>query len=257
MSHPLAIVTVKLSQWVRPPATDPRGPHEALDAARLRRQPARDRRPGGRPREGGPGHDLGGRALWLRRPHVDGLPGSEDGDRRDRRRDPQRLLAHPRRPAADRGRARQRLRRPRRDRPRGQRAAGHRGLPRHRLRQAHRPHPRDHRDHPDGPAPRAAGQRRHLQAAAPGGPGPGSRQAPQAAQQARAPRRTPLGRGARRQERRDDGRGRRRMAAVAVPPRQGQGGLGRGAREGQREALPRPGARSRSTPAACSRSART
>ena len=66
-----------------------------------------------------------------------------------------------------------------------------------------------------------------------------------------------LGRGARRQERRDDRRGRRRLAAVPVPAREGPGGLGRRAREGRRQALRRPRRRSRSAPAAWSRSART
>ena len=70
--------------------------------------------------------------------------------------DPQRLLAHPGRAAADRGRPRQRLRRPGDPRPRRLRAAGDRGLPRRALRQAAGPHPRGHRDRPARPAPRAA-----------------------------------------------------------------------------------------------------
>ena len=91
----------------------------------------------------------------------------------------------------------------------------------------------------------------------PEGQGLGSRQAAEAAQQAGAPRRTPLGRGPRRQERRDDRRGGRRVAAVAVPPRARP--RRSGARHSPRAARSAPPTwpRSRSTPAACSRSART
>ena len=53
-----------------------------------------------------------------------------------------------------------------------------------------------------GPAPRGADQRRHLQDPAARRPGPRPRQAAQAAQQARARRDPPVGRRARRQERR-------------------------------------------------------
>ena len=72
---------------------------------------------GGRPR-----HGLGGRGLRLRLPHADGLPRRQDREGRDRQRDPQRLLPHPERPAADRRRARQRQPGPRDHRPRRQRA---------------------------------------------------------------------------------------------------------------------------------------
>ena len=51
-----------------------------------------------------------------------------------------------------------------------------------------------------------------------------------------------LGRRARRQQRRDDRRGRRRLAALPLPAREGQGRLGRRARQGHRQALRRPGA---------------
>ena len=84
-------------------------------------------------------------------------------------------------------------------------------------------------------------QRRDLHAPASRRPGPRPRQAAQAAQQARALRRTDLGGVARRQERRDDRRDRRRLDAPPVLPGEGQGGLGRRARYGHRQALRRPG----------------
>ena len=126
----------------------------------VRRQPPRRCRPGRRARAGGARHGLGRRGVRLRLPHADGLPRRGHRDRRDRRGDPQRLLAHagPARP--DRRRARQRLRRPGDPRARRLRPAGDRGVARHALQQAAGPHPRGDRDHPRRAAPREAGVRR-------------------------------------------------------------------------------------------------
>ena len=207
----------------------------------------------------GPGHRLGGRGLRLRLPHADGLPGRQDRDGRDRRGDPQHLLAHAGRAAADRGRARQRQRRPRDPRPRRLRPAGDRGLPRRALRQAAGPHPRDRRPRP---ARRCAARRSSttadLHAAAARGPGHRPRQAAEAAHQARAPERPDLRRGARPEERRGHRGVRRRLAAVPLRAREGRttsGATRSRAGAAKRPDGPRP-ARDRA-PAAWSRSART
>ena len=175
----------------------------------------------------------------------------------DRRGHPQRLLAHPRRAAADRGRARQRLRRPRRARPRRLGPAGHRGVPRAAVRQAAGPHPRGHPDHPLGPEARAAGVARHLRHPAVGGPGARPRQAAEDPDPARARHRADLGRLARRQERPDDRRARRRLAADPLHPRAGRATSGATRSPPARPSATPSSVRCRSAPAAWSRSART
>ena len=160
---------------------------EALHAADVRRQPARGRRPGGRPRAGGPGQGLGAGGVRLRLPHADGLPGRQDRDGRDRVGDPQHLLAHAERDPADRRRPRQRVAGPGDPRPRRQRTAGDRGVPRGQVRQAARPHPGDRRPGPPWAASRDAHPRRDLHAAPARGRGHRARQAAQAADQAPAP----------------------------------------------------------------------
>ena len=105
-------------------------------------------------------------------------------------------------------------------RPGRQRPAGDRGLPRGAVRQAARPHPRDRRPGPPRAAARDAAPRRHLHPAPARGSGHRSRQAAQAADQAGAVR-PDLDRVAGPEERAGDGRVRRRLAAVPLPPRAG------------------------------------
>ena len=135
--------------------------------------------------------------------------------------DPQHLLAHARRPAADRRRPRQRLRRPRDPRPRRLRPAGDRGLARPALRQAAGPHPRGRRPRAPRPAPRGARPTTGIiNLPLPAGPGHRARQAAEDAHPARARQRPDL-RSPRSARRTSSGRRgvRRRLAADPVRSR--------------------------------------
>ena len=167
---------------------------------------------------------------------------TETGDHR--RGDPAHL--HPHTDAA--GHDRRGHRRPeRRAVPAGARRvgpAGDRGLPRGPLRRPARAHPGDHRDLPSGVAQGAPGVRRPpLPDAAPARRGHGPGQAVEADRPPGPGAHPDLGRLARPQERRDDRRGRRRLAADLLPARAGRPGLGRRPRR-----RARPGARRSSGP---------
>ena len=143
------------------------------------------------------------------------------------------------------------VRRPVRARPRRLGPAGDRGLPRRAVRRAARPHPRDHRDLPQGLAPRAARARRPIYTH-PAARGSGHR-AGQAAQDHHppGPRADPDLRGlARPEERRDDRRDRRRLAADPLHPRAGRATCGARRSPRARPSAPPTSARSRSSPAA-------
>ena len=92
-----------------------------------------------------------------------------------------------------------------------------------------------------GPAPRDPRARRDLHPAAARGPGHRSRQAAQAAHQARAAEHPALHRGPRPQERRGRRGVRRRLAAVPLRAGEGRPGLGRRARRRHGQAAGGPG----------------
>ena len=190
-------------------------------------------------------------------PTLMGYLAAEDRHDRDRRRDPERLLAHARRCSPDRGRAGQRLGRTRDPRARRVRPAGDRGLARHaysrplgRTREAIEIIRR-------GAAPRGDRVRRQdLPAAAARGPGHRPRQAAEDADPARAQQRPDLPRRARPQDRRGRRGVRRRLAAVPVPARRARQVWGDALAAGTPSAAT-TWPRSRSQRAGWSRSART
>ena len=201
--------------------------HEDQHPAPLRRLARRGGPAGRGPRGGRPRPHLGGRGLRRRRGQHHGLPRRGHRAGRDRLGDPAPLHPHADAPGHDRGRGRRSVGRSLRARPRGIRASGHRGFPRRALRQAAHPDAGDHRDLPPGleaGAGRVLGQ--GLRHPPPGGAGHRAGQAAEADHPPRSgphpdPRRRP-----RAQERRVDGRDRRRLAPALLPAREGPGRLG-------------------------------
>ncbi len=153
------------------------------------------------------------RGLGLRRVHTAGLVGPGDQPGAARHLDRADVRAHPDEHRHARPDPRPPLRWPRHPRDGRQRAAGRRGLVRPAVRQAAGPHPRGGRHRPAGAGARGTGHQRRpaLPAAL---PGRGLGRAGQAAQVDRAPaagRHPDLAGGRGAQERRPDGRDRRRL----------------------------------------------
>ena len=244
----LAIVTVSLSQLGG----------AALRSPHVRRQPARDRRPGRRAREGRPRHGLGRRGLRLRLADADGLPGRQD---RDRSRSARASSTSSRAPRA-------RCCRPRPGSTTSRPAApcsglgasgpqvieGFHGLPYDKplgrtreviriVRSGLKREPLESHGIFDIPLPEDQGL--------------GLGKPLKMLDQARARHRPDLGRLARRQERPDDRGAGRRLAADPVHPRARQRRLGRRRSPPARPSATPSSARCRSAPAAWSRSART
>ena len=200
------------------------------DGTELRGRLRRDRRRAGRLREGRAGHRVRARGLQLRRGQPARLPGRPDQPGAARLRHPAAVLAHPDADRDDRGRPGLRVRRPVHARHRRVRPAGDRGLARRAVRRAGGPDPRDHRDLPQGVAPRAAqlpGQVLHHPAAAGSGHRPG--QAAQADQPPGPGAHPDRGRRDRPEERRAGRRAGRGLGADLLLPGEGRAAVGRAA----------------------------